>query len=76
MPTTIFGENLRMEGPVSESDILEMIFETEGDKPGPDRRCLVCGEPSQDIICAHCKTRVHAEAIDHKTRIEKGLKQP
>ncbi len=76
LPMTIFGENLRMEGPVSESDILEMIFEAEGTKPGPDRRCLVCGKPSQDIICVNCKTHIHAEAIDHKTRVEKGLKQP
>ncbi len=75
LPVTIFGENLRTEGPVSESEILEMIFQAEGTKPGPDRRCLVCGKPSQDIICANCKTRIHAEAIDHKTRIEKGLKQ-
>jgi alkyl hydroperoxide reductase subunit AhpF len=75
LPTTIFGENLRMKGPVSESDFLEMIFEAEGIKPGPDRRCLVCGKPSQDIICANCKTRVHAEAIDHKTRNEKGMQQ-
>jgi hypothetical protein len=76
LPTTIFGENLRMEGPVSESRFLEMIFEAEGIKPGPDQRCLVCGKPSQDVICANCKTRIHAEAIDHKTRKEKGLQQP
>jgi hypothetical protein len=74
LPLTIFGENLRKEGSASESEFLEMIFQAKGAKPGPDRRCLICGKPSQDIICTNCKTRVHAEAIDHKTRKEKGSK--
>ncbi len=73
---TIFGENLQMEGHVTESEFLEMIFEAEGIKPGTDRRCLVCGNPSPDIICSNCKTRIQAEAIDHKTRTEKGLQHP
>lgn len=76
LPTTIFGEDLRREGTLAESEILEMVFEAEGIKPGPDRRCFVCSKSSQDVICGSCKTRIHAEAIDHKTRIEKGLKQP
>lgn len=76
LPMTIFGENLQMEGHVSETEFLEMIFEAEGIKPGTDRRCLVCSKVSPDSICSTCKSRIQAEAIDHKTRIEKGLQQP
>jgi hypothetical protein len=76
MPTTIFGENLQREGPLADSEFLEMIFEAEGAKPTADRRCLICGKPSVDIICAQCKDRIQAEALDHKTRIEKGMQQP
>jgi hypothetical protein len=76
LPMTIFGENLQMDGHVTESEFLEMIFEAEGIKPGTDRRCLVCSNLSPDIICSNCKTRIQAEAIDHKTRTEKGLQQP
>jgi len=76
LPMTIFGENLQMEGHVSETEFLEMIFEAEGIKPGTDRRCLVCSKESPDIICSNCKARIQAEAIDHKTRIEKGMQQP
>jgi hypothetical protein len=73
LPKTIFGENLYMEGHVTESEFLEMIFQAEGIKPGPERRCLICGKISSDIICLNCKTKIQAEAIDHKTRMEKGL---
>jgi hypothetical protein len=76
LPMTIFGENLQMEGHVSESEFLQMIFDAEGLKPGKDRRCLVCGNLSPGIICANCERRIQAEAIDHKTRTEKGLQQP
>jgi hypothetical protein len=76
LPMTIFGENLQMDGHVTESEFLEMIFEAEGIKPGTDRRCLVCSNLSPDIICSNCKTRIQAEAIDHKTRTEKGLQHP
>src|SRR3990172_6711447 len=48
LPMTIFGENLQMEGHVTESEFLEMIFDAEGIKPGADRRCLVCGKLSPD----------------------------
>ncbi len=76
LPMTVFGENIQMGGHVTESEFLELIFKAEGIKPELDRRCLVCGNPSPDIICMNCKTRIQAEAIDHKTRIEKGLQQP
>lgn len=71
LPRTIFGENLFMDGHVTESEFLEMIFEAEGVKPGPHRRCLVCGNESPDIICQNCKTRIQAEAINHKLKSEK-----
>jgi CBS-domain-containing membrane protein len=76
LPMTIFGENLQMEGHVTESEFLEMIFDAEGVKQGKDRRCLVCSKLSPDIICSNCEIRIQAEAIDHKTRTEKGLQQP
>ncbi len=76
LPKTIFGENLHMDGHVTEGEFLEMIFQAEGLKTGPDQRCLVCGNPSPDIICASCKMRIQAEALDQKTRTEKGLQRP
>ena len=76
LPMTIFGENLQMEGHVTESEFLQMIFDAEGIKVGKDRRCLVCSKLSPDIICSNCEIRIQAEAIDHKTRTEKGLQQP
>jgi hypothetical protein len=76
LPKTIFGENLHMDGHVTESEFLEMIFQAEGIRPSSDRRCLVCSKPSPDLICSNCKTRIQAEAIDHKTKMEKGLQQP
>jgi len=71
LPKTIFGENLHMDGHVKESEFLEMIFQAEGVKPGPDRRCMVCGNPSQDAICSSCRTKIQAEAVDHKRKTEK-----
>jgi thiol-disulfide isomerase/thioredoxin len=76
LPMTIFGQNLQMEGHVTESEFLQMIFDAEGIKQGKDRRCLVCSKPSPDIICSNCEIRIQAEAVDHKTRTEKGLQQP
>jgi hypothetical protein len=76
LPKTTFGENLHLEGHVSETEFLEMIFQAEGIRPGHDRKCLVCGSASPEIICQNCKARIQAEAIDHKTRVEKGLQQP
>jgi len=71
LPTTIFGENIQMNGHVTEGQFIEMIFQTEGIKPGPDKRCLICGNLSSDAICSSCKTRVEAEARDHKLKSEK-----
>jgi hypothetical protein len=74
LPKTIFGRDLQINGSISESGFLEMIFQAEGVKPGPDRRCLTCGNASPDVICSNCKVRIQAEALDHKIKIEK-LKQ-
>ena len=71
LPKTIFGENLQMDGHVTESQFLEMVFQAEGLKPGPDRRCVMCGNPSPDVICDQCKNRVEAEAKNHKLRNER-----
>jgi hypothetical protein len=71
LPKTIFGENLHMDGHVTESEFLEMIFQSEGVKAGPEKKCLICGTSSPDIICQNCKTRIQAEAVDHKIKSEK-----
>jgi alkyl hydroperoxide reductase subunit AhpF len=71
LPKTIFGENLHMDGHVTETEFLEMIFQAEGIKPGGDRRCLVCAKASQEAICAGCKTRIQAEALEYKLKSEK-----
>lgn len=76
LPKTIFGENLHMDGHVTEGEFLEMIFQAEGVSSGSDRHCLVCSSPSADLICSNCKNRIQAEAIDHKTRTEKGMQGP
>lgn len=71
LPKTVFGANLHMDGHVTEGEFLEMIFKAEGVQAGPDRRCLICGKLSPDVICTSCKTRIQAEAIDHKRKGEK-----
>ncbi len=71
LPKTVFGANLHMDGHVTEGEFLEMIFEAEGVQTGPDKRCLVCGKSSPEIICGSCKTRIQAEAVDHKRKGEK-----
>ena len=71
LPKTIFGANLHMDGHVTESQFLEMIFQAEGVQTGTDRRCLICGQASPDIICTTCKTKIQAEAIDHKRKGER-----
>jgi glutaredoxin len=71
LPTTIFGDNLLLEGHVTEGEFLEMIFQAEGIRPAPDRQCLVCGNASPEVICEQCKTRIRAEAMDHKLKTER-----
>ncbi len=71
LPKTIFGENLHLDGHVTESEFLEMIFEAEGLRETREKRCLVCGNPSPDTICASCKAKIRAEAVSHKLGEEK-----
>ncbi len=71
LPKTIFGTNLHMDGHVTESQFLEMIFQAEGVQVGPDKRCIVCGKASPDIICTTCKNKIQAEAVEHKIKGEK-----
>jgi nucleotide-binding universal stress UspA family protein len=33
--------------------------------PGRGRRCLVCAQPSAEVVCPACKTRIEAEAFHH-----------
>ncbi len=76
LPYTLFGANLHLEGHVSESEFLEMIFRAEGERAnGLDKRCAVCGNPSPDIICQNCKTKIQAEAVDHKRKEERPLEK-
>jgi hypothetical protein len=71
LPRTIFGENLHMDGHVSESEFLEMVFQAEGLKAGPEKKCLVCGNMSPENICPACKAKIQAEAVEHKLKGEK-----
>ncbi|MDH4162358.1 MAG: thioredoxin family protein [Nitrospirota bacterium] len=72
LPYTLFGEALHLEGHVPESEFLEKIFQAEGQKAsGLDRLCLVCGSQSPDIICGSCKTKIQAEAVNHKRKDER-----
>jgi nucleotide-binding universal stress UspA family protein len=36
------------------------------------RHCLLCAQRSDDLICETCRTRVTAEAFEHKRRVEKA----
>jgi len=71
LPYTLFGPKLHLEGHVSESTFLEMIFKAEGEKVISDRQCIVCGLASPDLICHSCKTKIQAEAVNHKRKDEK-----
>ena len=71
LPYTLFGPKLHLEGHVSESMFLEMLFEAEGQRrAGMDKRCVVCGSPTTDSICNSCKAKIQAEAINHKHKDE------
>ena len=72
LPYTLFGAKLHLEGHVPESTFLEMIFYASGKGAEPDKRCMVCGSASPEIICGSCKTRIQAEAVNHKRRDERA----
>lgn len=76
LPYTLFGASLHLEGHVTESEFLEMIFRAEGQRAdGLDKICLVCGKPSPDIMCQNCKAKIQAEAVDHKRKDERSLEK-
>lgn len=37
----------------------------------PARPCLVCGKPSDELVCEACRTRIRAEAMDQKREAER-----
>ena len=39
--------------------------------PTPARPCLVCGKPSDELICEPCRARIRAEAMDQKREAER-----
>ncbi|HTF99449.1 MAG TPA: thioredoxin family protein [Nitrospirota bacterium] len=71
IPKTIFGENLHLDGHIPESEFLEMIFQAEGIKGGPDKKCVVCGTSSPDLICTNCRSKIQAESLEHKLKSER-----
>ena len=40
--------------------------------PMPERGCLVCANPSRDLVCAPCRARIRGEAIDPRQREERA----
>ena len=41
---------------------------TEGEHGRP---CLVCGRPSDELVCEGCRTRIRAEALEQKWEAER-----
>jgi nucleotide-binding universal stress UspA family protein len=39
--------------------------------PTPPRPCLVCGKPSDELICEPCRAHIRAEAMDQKREAER-----
>jgi universal stress protein A len=39
--------------------------------PTPARPCLVCGKPSDELICEPCRTRIRGEAVEQKREAER-----
>lgn len=39
-----------------------------------DKKCMMCGKPSPDSICDHCKANVQAEAAGEKAKMERSVK--
>jgi universal stress protein A len=44
---------------------------TEVLAPSPGR-CIVCAQPSPDLICGHCRARIRGEALEHKWNEERA----
>ncbi len=70
LPYLLFGETLSHGGHASESEFLEMLFQAQGRAGAAEKRCAICGQPSADRICDSCKSKIQAEALNHKHREE------
>jgi alkyl hydroperoxide reductase subunit AhpF len=70
LPFIRFGEKLSLDGHVPESEFLEMLFQAQGQTGATEKRCVICGQPSPDMICDSCKAKIQAEAINHKRKDE------
>lgn len=42
--------------------------------PEKQKKCMLCGKPSQDSICESCKSNVQGEATNKKQKMEKQVK--
>lgn len=38
------------------------------------KKCMLCGKPSEDSICESCKSNVQGEAAHKKQKMEKKVK--
>lgn len=70
LPFILFGGKLSHQGHASESEFLEMLFQAQAQAGSAEKRCVTCGQPSPDMICNSCKTKIQAEAVNHKHKEE------
>ncbi len=70
LPFIQFDDTLSHEGHASESEFLEMLFKAQGRTRGSEKRCVTCGQPTDDMICNSCKSKIQAEALNHKSKEE------
>ena len=38
------------------------------------KKCMLCGKPSNDSICETCKANVQGEAAEKKIKVEKSVR--
>ena len=38
------------------------------------KKCMLCGKPSNETICDSCKVHVQGEAADKKIKIDKSVR--
>jgi alkyl hydroperoxide reductase subunit AhpF len=70
LPFILFGGTLSHEGHALESEFLELLFQAQAKVRAAEKRCVICGQPSPDMICNSCKTKIQAEAVNHKRKDE------
>jgi nucleotide-binding universal stress UspA family protein len=42
--------------------------------PPPPGCCIVCAEPSTDLVCSRCRTRIRGEALEQKRHEERAAR--